>query len=386
MRVMKLMLKNAFRHMLRTTLTILGISVAVVAFSFLRTVVTAWYAGVEASSPNRLITRNAVSFIFPLPLAYRDQIARLEGVETVTYMNWFQGVYIDKNQFFARMAVDAQTALDVYPEFLVPPDQRDAFLKERNACVVGADLAQQYNFKIGDVIPIEGDIYPGKWEFVVRAIYQPRDKTVDGTQMWFHWQYLDERMRQEMPGRAGEVGWYVIRIKNPADAGRISEQVDALFKNSRAETKTETEAAFQQGFIQGTGLIIQLLNFLSFVIIGIIMLVLGNTMIMSARERTKEYAVLKTLGFSGSHLTALIAGESLMISIMGAALGLFLSYPIVELFSLMVPKSWFPIFYIEPATIVLGATSALVVGIVAALFPIQRALRTSIVEGLRFVG
>ncbi len=372
--------------MLRTTLTILGISVAVVAFSFLRTVVTAWYAGVEASSPNRLITRNAVSFIFPLPLAYRDQIARLEGVETVTYMNWFQGVYIDKNQFFARMAVDAQTALDVYPEFLVPPDQRDAFLKERNACVVGADLAQQYNFKIGDVIPIEGDIYPGKWEFVVRAIYQPRDKTVDGTQMWFHWQYLDERMRQEMPGRAGEVGWYVIRIKNPADAGRISEQVDALFKNSRAETKTETEAAFQQGFIQGTGLIIQLLNFLSFVIIGIIMLVLGNTMIMSARERTKEYAVLKTLGFSGSHLTALIAGESLMISIMGAALGLFLSYPIVELFSLMVPKSWFPIFYIEPATIVLGATSALVVGIVAALFPIQRALRTSIVEGLRFVG
>jgi putative ABC transport system permease protein len=386
MRVLKLMLKNALRHKLRTMLTILGISVAVVAFSFLRTVVTAWYAGVEASSPNRLITRNAVSFIFPLPLAYRDQIARIEGVETVTFMNWFQGVYIDKNQFFPRMAVDAQTALDAYPEFLVPPDQRETFLKERNACIVGADLAQQYNFKIGDVIPIEGDIYPGKWEFVVRAIYQPRDKTVDGTQMWFHWQYLDERMRQEMPGRAGKVGWYVIRIKNPAEAGRISEQVDALFKNSRAETKTETEAAFQQGFIQGTGLIIQLLNFLSFVIIGIIMLVLGNTMIMSARERTKEYAVLKTLGFSAGHLTALIAGESLIISIIGATLGLLLSYPVVDLFSLMVPKSWFPIFYIEPETIVLGATAALVVAIAAALFPIQRALRTSIVEGLRFVG
>lgn len=386
MKVLKLMLKNALRHKLRTLLTILGISIAVVAFGFLRTVVTAWYAGVEASSPNRLITRNAVSFIFPLPLAYRDQIARIPGVRTVTYMNWFQGVYIDKNQFFPRMAADIETALEAYPEFIIPPDQLEALKKERNACVVGADLAKQYNFTIGDIIPIDGDIYPGRWEFVVRAIYQPRDNKVDGTQMWFHWQYLDERMKQEMPGRAGEVGWYIIKIDNPADAGRISEEVDALFKNSRAETKTETEAAFQQGFIQGTSLIIQLLNFLSFVIIGIIMLVLGNTMIMSARERTKEYAVLKTLGFSGGRLAALIAGESLIISIFGAALGLFLTYPVVELFALMVPKSWFPIFYVEPVTTILAGFSALLVGIVAALFPIQRAVRTSIVEGLRFVG
>jgi putative ABC transport system permease protein len=380
------MLKNTLRHKLRTFLTILGISIAVVAFGFLRTVVTAWYAGVEASSPNRLITRNAVSFIFPLPLAYRDQIAKIPGVETVNYMNWFQGVYIDKNQFFARLAVDMETALKAYPEFIVPPDQLEALKRERNACIVGADLAKQYNFKIGDIIPIEGDIYPGKWEFVVRAIYQPRDKTVDGTQMWFHWQYLDERMRQEMPGRAGEVGWYIIRISNPADAGRISEEVDALFRNSRAETKTETEAAFQQGFIQGTNLIIQLLNFLSFVIIGIIVLVLGNTMIMSARERTNEYAVLKTLGFSGIRLSALIAGESLVISVLGAGIGLALTYPIVELFSLMVPKSWFPIFYVEPITVILAGISALLVGIFAALFPIQRAVRTSIVDGLRFVG
>jgi putative ABC transport system permease protein len=386
MKVLKLMFKNALRHKLRTLLTILGISIAVVAFGFLRTVVTAWYAGVEASSPNRLITRNAVSFIFPLPYSYRDQIARIPGVATVAYMNWFQGVYIDKNQFFARMAVDMESSLDVYPEFLIPEDQKETLLRERNACVVGADLAKQYGFKIGDVIPIDGDIYPGKWEFVVRAIYQPRDNKVDATQMWFHWKYLDERMRQEMPERAGDVGWYVIKIANPADAGRISEEVDALFKNSRAETKTETEAAFQQGFIQGTGLIIQLLNFLSFVIIGIIMLVLGNTMIMSARERTNEYAVLKTIGFSGGRLTALIAGESLIISIFGAALGLVLTFPVVELFSLMVPKSWFPIFYIEPVTIVLSGASALLVGVLAAVMPIQKAVRTSIVDGLRFVG
>ncbi|HEY4611955.1 MAG TPA: FtsX-like permease family protein [Bacteroidota bacterium] len=386
MKVLKLMLKNTLRHKLRTTLTILGISIAVMAFGFLRTVVTAWYAGVEASSPNRLIARNAVSFIFPLPFAYRERIAQIPGVETVAYMNWFQGVYIDKSQFFARMAVDMESSLKTYPEFIIPPEQREILLRERNACVVGADLAVQYGFEIGDVIPIEGDIYPGQWEFVVRAIYQPRDKTVDGTQMWFHWQYLDERMKQDMPGRSGDVGWYIIRINNPADAGRISERVDELFKNSRAETKTETEAAFQQGFIAGTGLIIQLLNFLSFVIIGIIMLVLGNTMIMSARERTKEYAVLKTLGFSGGRLISLIAGESLVISFFGAVLGLLLTLPLVEMFSLFVPKSWFPIFYVEPITYVLAGASALTVGIVAALFPIQRAVRTSIVDGLRFVG
>ncbi|MCI0707559.1 MAG: ABC transporter permease [Ignavibacteriae bacterium] len=386
MKIIKLLFKNSFRHKLRTTLTILGIAIAVTAFGFLRTVVTAWYAGVEASSPNRLITRNSVSFIFPLPYAYKERIERIPGVETVAYMNWFQGVYIDKSQFFARMAVDMEASLKAYPEFIVPPEQKEILLRERNACVVGADLAVQYGFEIGDVIPIEGDIYPGEWEFVVRAIYQPRDKTVDGTQMWFHWEYLDERMKQDMPGRAGDVGWYVIRISNPADAARISEAVDEQFKNSRAETKTETEAAFQQGFIAGTGLIIQLLNFLSFIIIGIIMLVLGNTMIMSARERTKEYAVLKTLGFSGGRLISLIAGESLIISVLGAAAGLLLTLPLVEMFSLFVPKSWFPIFYVEPVTYVLAGTSAVLVGIAAALFPIQRAVKTSIVDGLRFVG
>lgn len=386
MKIFKLMFKNALRHKLRTSLTILGIAIAVVAFGFLRTVVTAWYAGVEAAAPNRLIARNSVSFIFPLPYAYRDRIARIPGVETVSFANWFGGVYIDKSQFFARMAVDGATILDVYPEFRVSPEEYEAFMKERNACIVGADLAAQYGFKIGDVLPMEGDIYPGKWEFVVRAIYQPRDDKVDGTQFFFHWEYLDERMRTEMPGRAGEVGWYIVTITDPANSAAISEQIDNEFRNSRAETKTETEAAFQQGFIQGTSLVIDLLNFISFVIIGIIMLVLGNTMIMSARERTKEYAVLKTLGFSGRHLVGLIAGESLLISFLAGGLGLLLTYPIVGMFSLFVPKTWFPIFYVEPSTVALAGLSALGVGIAASFFPVQRALRTSIVNGLRFIG
>ncbi|HAV24368.1 MAG TPA: ABC transporter ATP-binding protein, partial [Bacteroidetes bacterium] len=288
MKVLKLIFKNSFRHKLRTFLTIVGISIAVMAFGMLRTVYTAWHAGLDMTSPNRLVTRQAVSFIFPLPYAYREQILKISGVQTATFANWFQGVYKDKNQFFARMSVDADTYFEVYPEFIVQPQQFMEFKKERNACIVGADIAATYGFKVGDIINITGDIYPGDWSFVVRAIYQPRDKTVDGTQMLFHWTYLDERMKAETPGRAGQVGWYVVKISDPDQAAAISQQIDALFANSRAETKTETERAFQQGFLSATGTIITAMNFISFVIIGIIMLVLGNTMIMSARERTRE--------------------------------------------------------------------------------------------------
>jgi putative ABC transport system permease protein len=386
MKVFKLIFKNALRHKLRSALTILGIAIAVMAFGLLRTVVTAWYAGVEASAANRLIARQAVSFIFPLPYAYRDQIAKIPGVEKVTYLNWFQGVYIDKNQFFARMAVDPETVFDVYPEFVLEPDQLQNFKRERNSCVVGADLAKQYGFKLGDIVQIEGDIYPGTWQFVVRGIYKPRDKTTDATQMFFHWQYLDENVRKDSPERAGQVGWYVVRIADPAQSGAISSQIDALFKNSRAETKTETERAFQQGFIAAAGAFITAMNFMSFVIIGIIMLVVGNTMIMSARERTREYAVFKTLGFSAGHLVGLILGESMLISMLGGGLGLVVTFPFVTGFAAAVPKGFFPIFNVEPITVILAVSSAFIVGIVASIFPIQRALTTRIVDGLRHVG
>ena len=386
MKVFKLIFKNALRHKLRTTLTILGIAIAVMAFGLLRTVVTAWYVGVEASAANRLVTRQAVSFIFPLPYSYRDQIEKIPGVQTVTYANWFGGVYIDKNQFFARMAVDAETIFDVYPEILIDRDQLETFKRERNSCVIGTDLAKRYNLKVGDVMQLEGDIYPGTWQFVVRAIYKPRDKTTDATQMFFHWQYLDERMKRDSPGRAGEVGWYVIRISDPSRSSEVSQQIDNLFKNSRAETKTETEREFQQDFVAAGSAIITAMNFMSFVIIGIIMLVVGNTMIMSARERTREYAVFKTLGFSAGHMVGLILGESLLISMIGGGIGLFVTFPFVEGFAAVVPKGFFPVFNIEPVTVILAISSAFIVGVLAAVFPIQRALGTRIVDGLRHIG
>jgi putative ABC transport system permease protein len=386
MRILKLIIKNMLRHKLRSSLTILGITVAVVAFGLLRTVVTAWYAGVDASAADRLITRQAVSFIFPLPLAYRDRITGIDGVDKVTYANWFGGVYIDKKQFFARLAVDAETFFDVYPELLVPPDQLAAFKKERNACIIGEQLAQRYNLKVGDVVPIEGDIYPGRWEFVVRGIYKPRDKTTDPSNMLFQWQYLEERLREEAPSRAGMIGWYIVKIHDPQRSAPISGQIDQLFKNSSAETKTETERAFQQSFMASVSAIITAMNIMSFVIIGIILLVLGNTMVMSARERIREYAVLKTLGFSAFHLTGLILGESMTIAVAGGVIGIVLSFPMVEGFATALPKGWFPIFNLETITIILAGGSAILVGILASLFPIQRTLTTRIVDGLRQIG
>jgi len=386
MELLKLLFRNTLRHKLRSLLTIIGVGVAVMAFGLLQTVVTAWYAGVEASAANRLITRHAVSFVFSLPLVYRDRIAQVSGVNKVTYASWFSGVYIDKNQFFARLAVDSDTFFDVYPEFMIPRAQFEAFQRERNACIIGIDLARRYNLEIGDIMPIEGDVYPGQWEFVVRGIYEPRDQTTDPATMMFHYKYLDERVRQEMPERAGEIGWYVVRIADPGDSARISQEIDNMFANSRAETKTETERAFQQSFLSAASAVITAMNIMSFVIIGIILLVVGNTMVMSARERTHEFAVLKALGFSGSQLFFLLAGESMILSIAGSALGLLVTIPAVDGFQTALPKGWFPVFYIKPETILMGCIAGLAVGLLASLIPLRRVLMTRIVEGLRYVG
>jgi len=386
MELVRLLFRNLLRHKLRSLLTLLGVGVAVLAFALLRTVVTAWYAGVEASAANRLITRHAVSFVFPLPLAYRDRIAQVAGVDRVTYAIWFSGVYIDKNQFFARLAVDAETFFDVYREFLIEPEQFEAFKRERNATIIGSDIAKRYNLKLGDIMTLDGDVYPGQWQLVVRGIYRPREQSTDPATMMFHYRYVEERVRQEMPERAGNVGWYIIRIHDPDRSAAVSEAIDRLFANSPAETKTETERAFQQSFLSAASAVITAMDIMSFLIIGIILLVVANTMIMSARERTHEYAVLKALGFSAPQLFFLVAGESLLLSLLGSALGLSLTLPAVSGFQAALPKGWFPVFYLKPETILFGGAVGLGVGLLAAVIPTRRILTTHIVDGLRHVG
>jgi putative ABC transport system permease protein len=387
MKFFRLVLRNTLRHKLRTSLTVVGIAVAILAFALLRMVVGAFYAGLEASAADRLITRHAVSFVFSLPRTYIDKIRNVPGVADVTYAVWFQGIYKDPNKFenfFPRMAVNTENFFKIYPEFQVPPDQFENFRKERNAVVVGTETARKHNLKIGDTIPIKGDIYPGDWTFVVRGIYKGKDRTTDQTAMYFDWNYLNEYMQKTFPQRAGRIGWFIVKVQNMNESAQVSERIDALFKNSPAETKTETEKAFNQSFISMYSAIITAMNFISFVIVGIILLVLANTIAMTARERTTEYAVLKTLGFTGGHLGGLISAEALLISLIGGGIGLFLSLPVAKGFQSAFPTI-FPILPDPTWTMVLGALAALVVGIVAAFFPVLRVSRMRIVDGLRHI-
>ena len=383
--LLKLLLRNAFRHKLRAGLTICGICVAILAFGLLRTVVSAWYAGVDASSSTRLVTRNAISLIFPLPLSYKDKIRGVEGVKMVSLGNWFGGIYIEEKNFFANFAVDSKTYLDLYPEFVIPPEQKLSFLKDRKGCVVGSKLAKRFGWKPGDTIVLRGTIFPGNWEFILQAVYKGKNKTIDESQFFFHWDYLNETMKKVQPRRADQVGFYIIGTSSPDIAASTSKSVDSLFKNSFAETLTETEKAFQMSFIALSQTILTVIQLVSLVIIVIILAVVANTMAMSVRERMSEYAVFKTLGFGGFYLSILILGESLLITAIGCATGIIATFPAADAFARAV-GDFFPIFNISSRTIYFDILAALIVGVIAAIFPIWRAVSVPIASGLGRVG
>jgi putative ABC transport system permease protein len=385
MLLLKLLYRNAFRHKLRTSLTVLGITIAVLAFGMLRTVVGAWYAGVEASSATRLITRNAVSLVFFLPLSYREKILQVPGVTEVGYSDWFGGIYKEEKNFFPNFATEAKTAMDLYPEFIVPEDQKAAFFRDRKGAVVGIKTAERFGWKIGDIVTLKGTIFPGNWEFVIRGIYRGAQKSTDETQFFFHWNYLNESLKKTAPYRADHVGWFLVGVKSPDIAADVSVAIDKLFKNSLAETLTETEKAFQLSFISMTEAIVVVIQLVSIIVIIIIMTVMANTMAMTVRERTGEYAVLKTLGFGGGHLAALIFGESLVIAAVGTLLGIVLTFPAAKAFGDYLSQ-YFPIFVVSRSTIWMDMAAGLVVAVVAAAFPIWRATRTRIADGLRTIG
>ncbi|MBS1136223.1 MAG: transporter ATP-binding protein, partial [Proteobacteria bacterium] len=324
MYLIKLILKNALRHKLRTLLTLVGLIVAVVAFGLLQTVVGAWYAGAEGASSARLVTRNAISLVFPLPLTYRQKLRSVEGVRQVSNANWFGGIYKEAKNFFPQFAVDAPTYFQLYPEYVIAEDQMKAFLRDRRGAIVGRKLAQTYGFKLGDAVTLKGTIFPGNWEFVIRAIYDGRDARTDTSQFFFQWDYLNETLKKTVPRRANTVGVYVLELADPGRAAAVSREVDALFQNSIAETLTETEKAFQLSFVSMTEAIVVAIRAVSFLVIFIIMAVMANTMAMTARERLSEYATLKALGFGPGFLVRLITGESLAIALGGGLAGVAL--------------------------------------------------------------
>ncbi|MEO7760337.1 MAG: ABC transporter permease [Casimicrobiaceae bacterium] len=387
MHLLRLIFKNAFRHKLRTGLTICGIVVAILSFGMLQTLVSAWYEGANLASATRLVTRNAISLVFSLPLAYKDRIRGVDGVKRVTYANWFGGIYKEPSNFFPQFAVDVRSFLEMYPELRFVDGDVESFIRDRRGCIIGTKLAEKYGFKVGDVIPLRGTIYPGTYNFTVRGIYRYEGANVsaDITNLYFHWQFLDETIRAASPRRGGQIGTFIIDIDRAENLGTISRAIDATFKNSLAETLTESEKAFNLSFVAMSDQIITIVKLVSFVVVLIIMAVMANTMAMTARERMGEYATLKALGFGPGFLLALVAGESLFIAAIGCVLGIALTIPVADGFGRAL-STLFPVFRVAPETYVWQAGCALVVGLAAGIVPSIRAATVNVVDGLRSIG
>jgi putative ABC transport system permease protein len=383
--LLKLIIRNAFRHRLRAFLTIIGVAIAILAFGLLRTLVSLWYLGVESSSSTRLITRSSISLVFSLPISYQERIRQIQGVTKVSTMNWFGGIYISEKNFFPNFAVEPKSFLELYPEFLLPEEMKKAFFADRRGAVAGRKLAAKHGWKVGDTIVLKGTIFPGDWEFVLRGIYQGAQKSTDETQFFFHWDYLNETMRKTVPRRADQVGIYVVGVAKPELAPEVAQAIDATFKNSLAETMTETEKAFQLSFVAMTEAIMIAIQIVSYVVIVIIMVVAANTMAMTARERMAEYATMKVLGFKWYHIGGIVCGESLFIAVIGGIAGIAGIFPIAGWMERELSQ-FFPVFRISTTTIVLQFVAAVIVGIAAAIFPTWRGATIRIADGLRRIG
>jgi putative ABC transport system permease protein len=382
--IFRLARKNMWRHRLRTGLTMVGIAVAILSFGLLRTVVDSWYAGAELGSTGRLITRSAASLSFSLPVTYAERIRRVPGVNGVTWANWFGGVYIDDKHFFAQFAVDAASYLSLYPEYVVPPEQVTAFQRDRRGAVVGRKLVNKYGWRIGDQVPLRGTIYPGTWSFTVRGIYDVADQKIDAGQFLLHWDYVNDAIKDTLPSLADQVGVFVDNIADPDQAAAVSSAIDSTFRNSPAETRTETQKAFQLGFIAMVDTILLAIQTVAYVVVLIIMAVMANTMAMAARERSREYATLKALGFGDGFVSLLILSESMAISIAGGLLGILLTFPAAKAF-FSATHDLFLVFEVLPLTLLLQFASAVLVGLSAAVAPVISSSRVRIVDGLRAV-
>ncbi len=356
------------------------------AFALLRTMVAAWYSGAEAASPARLVTRNAISLIYPLPMAYLPKIQALPG-----YCGRGLRQLVRRN-LYRRKALLPQFRrgpmrqyFDLYPEYVMPEYQKLAFFQDRRGAAAGRALAQRYGWRLGDSIILKGTIYPGEWRFILRAIYTGAEPQTDEGRFYFHWEYLNESLKKKADSRADQVSWFTIKVTRPELAPQVAAAVDAMFQNSLAETITETEKAFYLGFVSMTETILLAIRVVSWVVIGVILVVLANTMAMSARERLGEYAVLKTMGFKARHLAGLIFGESLLLALAGGLVGLSLTFPAVHVFRTQLGQ-YFRVFPLTRATLAVGLAVALAVGFLAAVLPAWRAAQVSIAEALRKVG
>lgn len=380
MRFLPLIWKNVWRRKFRTTFTLLSVFIAFLLFGILMTIRAAFSFGVDMAGLDRLVLIHKVSIVMPLPISYLPRLEQVPGVELATHQTWFNGIYREPANFFANIAVEPERFLKVYPEFTLPPEQVKAWLADRQGAVVGTDLAQRFGWKIGDRIPLTGTIWQPKagsaWEFNVVGIYDGGD-AVDKTQFFFRYDYLDEMRAQG----EGLVSWYVVKIQDPAQSLALSKQFDDMFANSAAETKTTTEKGFVEGFAKQIGDIGAIMIAISFTVLAMFGLVVASTMGQSVRERTSEFAVLKTLGFTGRGILALVLAESLFIALVGGALGLALAWVFVQ--GGDPTGGLLPIFMLPLRDVAIGAALMVAMGVLAGMAPAVGAMRLRITDALR---
>jgi len=395
MNFLTLVLVNLGRNKRRTVLTLLSVTVALFLFCSLRGVLDTLAASIRVGSETRLVTRNRISLIFPLPKAYVERIRAVQGVGRVTWGNWFGGTDpVDPGNFYARFAVDAETYMPMYASDVEIIEQDTpqgtgavpagvdpklaAFMEERTACIVGQSLFKRMGWKVGQTVGATGTIFPGDWTWTIRAVYHAKDPAFGEEAILFHWEYLNERGM----GGQGPVGWYTLELSQPERAGEITRRVDELFENSSAQTRTETERAFQAGFVSMYGNVPFLIGVIGLAVVFAILLVAANTMMMASRERTAEFAVMKTLGFEDAALFRLVLAEAAVITLSGGIAGAILAKFTLE-------KTGFnaggllPPMTVSWATVAIGVGIAVLMGLTSGFVPAWQASRLRIVDALR---
>lgn len=379
MKFARLVRANLFRRKRRTLLTALSVAAALFLLATLRSVLTTLEEAAKVGSEKRMITRNAISIVFFLPQSYYERLRAVPGVKSVSWANWFGGIYRDPRDFFAQFAIKAESYFPMVPEILVPEDQGKAFLAERTGAVVGRRLMERFGWKLGENVTLRGTIYPGDWAFTIRAVYTSTSPGFQEDAMFFHYEALSERFREFV-----QPNWYVLELEHPSLAASVARTIDDMFRNSPAATRTETERAFQTSFVTMYGNVGFLLSAIGMAVFFAILLVAANTMMTSARERTHEVAVLKTLGFGDGLLFGLVVAEALVIALSGALLGIAGAKLLFELTEFQ-GAGFLPGFAIRWDTVALGLLAALLLGVVSSAVPAWQAARLPVAQTLRRV-
>jgi putative ABC transport system permease protein len=389
MNLQTLAARNVLRNKGRTIWTVVGVVVALLAFMLLRTVLTSWNEATEYGAKDRLAIRNKISFIIPLPRTYADKIRQIDGITALTWMNWF-GAKDPKNEkdFFATIATDPPTALQVYDDLVVPDDQKQAWFADRQGALIGKALAKRKGWKVGDRVTLRGTIFPGDWTFNIRGVYSGSRKGTDQSQFMFHWDYLNESLPAGSAQR-DKIGWVVARVKDANRGAAVGKAVDKTFEDSDNQTLTQSELALNRSFMAMFDAILTAMNVVSIVILLIMTLILGNTIAMGVRERTSEYGVLRAIGFLPRHVAAFILGEAATIGLLGGGLGVLFGTFVVNAFGQWLEENmagFFPSFKVAPSTAIAAFVLAILLGVIASAVPAWRAARLSVIDSLRRVG